>query len=144
MRGTIGLLLYVAFMVLGSILKKMAEQKARQASPPVSVDGDPYTISLEDILLESVSHGESEYSPSEADVERISQTDSEGHTTKEMDGSAHRDEKEWAEWDTEESAGDGSYVKEDTPPFQYPSWQQALIFSEIIREPRAKRPWPSR
>ena len=65
MRGTIGLLLYVAVMVLGSLLKKMAEDKARQARVPMSDDDDQvYTVTVDDVLIDplprdDVSRGDS-------------------------------------------------------------------------------------
>jgi hypothetical protein len=65
MRVTIGLLLYVAVMVLGSLLKKMAEDKARQARVPMSDDDDQvYTVTVDDVLIDplprdDVSRGDS-------------------------------------------------------------------------------------
>ena len=46
MQGLIGLLLYVAVMVLSGIMKKLAEEKARQARAPALDDGDSYTVTL--------------------------------------------------------------------------------------------------
>ena len=142
MRGTTGLLLYVAVMVLASVLKKIAENKVRQGRPPVEVEGEPYTITLEDILSESMPAGESETSINASGLEPTLDANVGESRTQEMDG--FDDWNEWECQETEESVEDGGFIADPMKTPQHPSWEQAVVFSEIIREPRAKRGWPSR
>ena len=138
MRVTIGLLLYVAVMVLGSLLKKMAEDKARQARVPMSDDDDQvYTVTVDDVLIDPLPRDD----VSRGDSVDLQIDGSElGEYTREF---ASR--KTFADWDL-----DDGFVEEEpeavAPSFvrQDFGWDQAIVFSEILREPRVKRAWPNR
>lgn len=154
MRGTIGLLLYVAVMVLASILKKMAEDKARQTRTLVADEGESYTVTLDDMLAGELSAGESaadegmETSTIISGFDRIIDEDVDGRN-QDMEDSDNRDDwDEWDEWEWEEretqSVEDAKRITDPMEAPQQPNWAQALVWSEIIREPRAKRAWPNR
>ncbi|MDI9485463.1 MAG: hypothetical protein QM372_08390 [Bacillota bacterium] len=140
MQGLIGLLLYVAVMVLSGIMKKLAEEKARQARAPALDDGDSYTVTLAEMLAEEV--------PGSADVQsmhasqlmsRIGESELKRHHTEAVDA--------WDDW--EDSARPGVSDEREFAPepqilAQSTRWEEAVVLAEIIREPRAKRPWPMR
>ena len=142
MRGTIGLLLYVAVMVLASILKKMAEDKARQTRTLVADEGESYTVTLDDMLAGELSAGES---AADEGIESLIGENVDGRN-QDMEDSDNRDD--WDEWEWEDretqSVEDVTRITDPMKAPQQPSWAQAVIWSEIIREPRAKRAWPNR
>lgn len=145
MQGTIGLLLYVAVMVLASILKKMAEDKAKKTQKPVTQRGESYTVTLEDMSAEdSVQAWSAEEAPELVNTfDRSEWASNEG--TGEF-GSQDRDAS--AVWDEDWSGGESKHDGKisDVAAFvpRKLDLKQAIVFSEIIREPRAKRPWPGR
>lgn len=145
MRGSIGLLLYVAVMVLGSILKKIAEDKAKQA-PRTVIDGDKsYTVTLDDMLTEAPAQ---EWNAQEA-VELVSTpVSSEGSAggfgSQDRQLLSYRDDEDGdRDWDDSEDDAESGSVEVAFVPRKL-NLKQAIIMSEIIREPRAKRPWPGR
>lgn len=141
MRGSIGLLLYVAVMVLAGILKKIAEDKARHA-PRTVVDGDePYTVTLDDMLTEAPVQ---EWNAQEA-VELVSTPASSEGSAGEFGSQDRQFLSEDGDWDWRDSEDDTEDVSEEVAlvPRKL-NLEQAIIMSEIIREPRAKRPWPGR
>ncbi|MCK9525874.1 MAG: hypothetical protein M0R49_08100 [Limnochordia bacterium] len=143
MRGTVGLLLYVAVMVLGSILKKMAENKAKQAPMPTFDDDEVYTVTLDDMLATD--------STVEERLEASETVTGLGLTLDErVDKSHSQDTRDAQDWDDvediewAESADDSESSSDDVKVPLGSAWAQAIVLSEIIREPRAKRAWPSR
>ena len=139
MQGAIGLFLYVAVMILGSILKKMAEGKARQGRVPLSLD-DPqvHTVTLEDMLFDQ--------SPvDDTSVGEIMDT-----TISEVEIPSQRTPGEFeardafGDWELQDDQEEATETLVDPLVPEHPSWAQAFIFAEIIREPRAKRAWPNR
>ena len=138
MRVTIGLLLYVAVMVLGSLLKKMAEDKARQARVPKSDDDDQvYTVTVEDVLLDPLPRNDAflgdTSAPAPSDIELEENTREFVSMEAFADGDLDDDSVE-----EEPEAVAPSLVRQDF------GWDQAIVFSEILREPRVKRAWPNR
>lgn len=144
MRGSIGLLLYVAVMVLGSILKKIAEDKNRQV-PRTVIDDEPYTVTLDDMLAEAPAQ---EWNAQEAVESLSTPVSSEGSAgefgSQDRQFFSERDGKD-GDWDWRESEDDADVGSEEVAfvPRKL-NLRQAIIMSEIIREPRAKRPWPGR
>ncbi len=142
MRGSIGLLLYVAVVVLGSVMKKLAEDRARQTQGPMIDEAESYTVTLENMVTEA--HVPEWSNQEEADLARTSENS--GWTTNES-------EKEifgaWDDWEDQEDwlgeVEDDGKISADAPFVSGRlNLKQAIIMSEIIREPRAKRAWPSR
>ena len=137
MRGSIGLIIYVAVLIIGGVMKKMAEDKVKQAKLSRGLERSPYVVTLEDMLKAAPA------------TDTLDTPDSGLEKTGDKDWSSPRDEAKDKELGTDEGR--------ETPPSQpfvgsspepqmlkHPNWEQAIILSEIIREPRAKRPWPSR
>ncbi len=142
MRGTIGLLLYVAVMVLGSILKKMAEDKAKQVRTALPDEGDSYTVTLDDMLAGEVPADEQ--MEDFAVVEAVNDFD----LTTEHDADIRQEPMEnlddWEDRVWEKPGDDDELITDLGEAPQHLSWAQAIVLSEIIREPRAKRAWPNR
>lgn len=122
MRGAIGLILYLAAMLLSSIVKRIADEKAKQRRRmQTPTDIDPYTVELEDMLAEELEETETEQSAD--DVETWEEYRDDGDLVDELG-------------DSNESIALERYPRH--------SWAQAVVMAEILREPRALRRWPSR
>ncbi len=135
MRKYMGLIIYVAIMLLVSILKRAAEQRAKRAQVPVTRDeGDIYTVTLEDMLAE-------ESPVTDHHVKEFSLQNHEQSMNNDLED---LDDLEDSDWGRAAQTEKGGYIEESSELPLHPSWAQAIIFSEIIREPRSKRPWPIR
>ncbi|NMB20751.1 MAG: hypothetical protein GX979_07785 [Firmicutes bacterium] len=155
MRGTIGLLLYVAVMILSSLLRKAAADRARQGRPSIDghdlfdvtrADGFPETLPQEGILVEEMSeelHGEDGLHL--AIIENLRE-----FQNQRMEDSEGDDWEDWDDSDDDEDGGWRQMPQESEPGLDETmkplgsQWADAIVLSEIIREPRAKRAWPSR
>lgn len=129
--GAIGLIIYLAIMLLSGIVKMIAEQKGKQRQMHQGQEpGDPYTVTLEDILSDSESPDALETSMRSLESEYMEQ----------------RTQNEWEDWDDDgwERLAPEESVEELQVGEQFPSLAQAIIMSEIVREPRSIRRWPSR
>ncbi|HHT69446.1 MAG TPA: hypothetical protein GXZ85_09365 [Firmicutes bacterium] len=144
MRGTIGLLIYVAVMVLSGILKKMAQEKVKRASAPPIGDVEAYEVTLDDMtvteppLVESMEPSTELGGFAPASEESGGESGSRGP----QDVVDWDTWEEYDDWDDTEDDLDASAVKR--PAYGETGWAHAIVLSEIIREPRVKRPWPNR
>lgn len=142
MQGLIGLLLYVAVMVLSRIMKKMAEERARQARTPAGEEGESYTVTLEEMLADE-SHAAQ--SPGDHGLSTHRMEPRIGESELKRKGMADFDD--WDEWEDrsrQQEKQESNDLAETQSLPRRPQWAEAIVLAEIIREPRAKRPWPSR
>lgn len=131
MHGAIGVIIYLAIMLLSGIVKLIAEQKAKLRQIQQGQDlSDPYTVTLEDILAE----GESK-----AALETTSMNDSESEYLNRNTQDDWEDDGWGSLASEQDQAIEGFQVGE-----QSFSLAQAIVMSEIVREPRSIRRWPSR
>lgn len=127
MANWIGLVFYVVVAIISGLIKRSADEKARSRRRASRQDIPDEVVSFEEI---------------EEAVVQVFQEDSEAPlrpmVTEESDHSLSDEEREF------------EYTKEETrtiprrPVLGRPDLAQAVIMAEIIRMPRAKRPWPIR
>lgn len=134
MRISVGLILYILVSIIGGLIKKAAEDKS-QGQPRVKTQVGKHGQSYPD----TVSHEEIE----RALVQRFQEIIPE-EQAQQIDADAERQAVP-TELETEEEPKIVSKErKKQRIPSLQPSLAQAVVMSEIIRQPRAKRPWPSR
>lgn len=136
MRGALGLIIYVVVAIISGIIKKMAKENAKTGKVRIDTTfGESYTVTLddmvkaEDLLPSTLMSSETEYEDYVYDD----------------------DHKEEAEGDLDDFALRRLQESKSVPlvsevgvmPKQI-NLGQAILMSEIVRAPRAKRPWPSR
>lgn len=129
------LIIYVVVMILGAIVRKIAEDRAQQKKMSTGPEeSHSYDVTMENILND------------EADVsEGIPPTGLEMSVDDGEDGLEELDLNEGWEDDEWERAYQPDTDDEETPNLPArPNWAQAIVMSEIISQPRARRRWPSR
>lgn len=131
--GAIGLIIYLAIMLLSGIVKMIAEQQAKQRQLQQGQEpSDPYTVTLEDILADGESKDALETSMSDLESEYLNRST----------------QDDWEEWDDggwERLAPEQDLSMEGLQEGEQSlSLAQAVVMSEIVREPRSIRRWPSR
>lgn len=133
MRESTPLIIYVVVMILGSIIKRLAEEQARKRKGSVQTgEIESHDVTLEDMLRQDTDVGEDispnvPYMSMDIDIEEREEVD---------DG-----------WDDEwqRAYQPNEDVQEDVGVMpRRTNWAQAIVMTEIIREPRAKRRWPAR
>lgn len=157
MQGAIGLLLYIAAMVLGSILKKMAQDRARQGAPSMPGLNEVYQVSFDEVGAEDSQQAGDFVEESVLDTagtHLFDLTIAEG--VRELQSQGVDDFGDWDDWDDEDDGIEGDRERRKIPEDSESrrlneamlplgsDWAQAVLLSEIIREPRAKRAWPHR
>ena len=128
MRGAIGLILYLIVTLISGLVKKIAEENAKQRRRLQESGGvEPYTVTLEEMLIEGepVSDGQA--------------------TTDPESPRWHNSHDEWAEWDDWQDNDDWQRsATELSSGRKRLNLAQAMVLSEVVREPRALRRWPNR
>lgn len=147
-----GIIVYIVVAVVSAVLKKVLEDKAKRAKPviaPAYPEGSRLsTVSLEDLIRgrlsqpmvleapEPLTVGEGGY-----ELEGLAEEgDDETYS-----GSADYEEEseEWALRRSKKLAPE-SFSKSPNVCLKRLNLAQAVIMSELVGLPRAKRPWPNR
>lgn len=130
MKGSIGLIIYVVVAIISSVLKKRAQENAKQRRNLIGPENiDPYQVTLEDML---------------EDRSDAFATVSGFDTGLEVDLEDQRDAGEIQGERINRPSENAKVAPTRRAAPQSLNLAQAILMSEIIREPRAKRPWPSR
>jgi hypothetical protein len=127
MRGALGLLIYLILAVVSSLIRQAAEQKRRKVRIPLGEAQAPY--GAEDLVEEAPPT--EVWDPLRGDVQ-------ESVLGPEIEDEEHDEWKRPAVQALDEPVG-----RLDRVP-RISRIAEAVIMSEIIREPRALRRWPSR
>ena len=129
MRGALGLLIYLIIAVIGRLLKNAADERVRRASWAGEVSHEP-VIDVESEI--------EAWEPVAALQGPLPDRDSEG---------TEEEHQEWTEEDSSERLNARVWSEpvesfSETPELARVA--EAIVMSEIIREPRAMRRWPRR
>jgi hypothetical protein len=127
MRGALGILIYLILAVVSSLIRQAAEQKRRKARIPLGEAQAPYDA--EDLVQEAPPI--QVWEPLRGDVQ-------ESVLVAEVDDEEQAEGTRPAAQALDEPVG-----RWDRVP-RISRIAEAVIMSEIIREPRALRRWPSR
>lgn len=134
MKGSIGLIIYVVVAIISSVLKKRAQENAKQRRNLIGPENiDPYQVTLEDMLEDR----------SDA-FATVSGFDTGLEVDLEVDLEDQRDAGEIQGERINRPSENAKVAPTRRAAPQSLNLAQAILMSEIIREPRAKRPWPSR
>lgn len=135
MRGILGFLIYLIMILISSLVKRAAQRSMAPGQFPGVPPQEPAVAELEVQAWEPVAQSLRELLPGE---KRESEA-----------GEGEETEQDW--WPDEEAdnserlaAIDSEQLEEPTLVPAYSRLVEAVIMSEIIREPRALRRWPSR
>lgn len=127
MGNLIGLILYVLVVFISGYIKKAADEKARERRlEKRTVEAEPAVVTFEEF---------------EADIAElfVAEDDEETFGLTEVDDSIP-EEQDVEEWSAQRSVK--PRLKRTSAPKL--DLAQAVVMTEIIREPRAQRPWPQR
>lgn len=139
MRGAFGIIIYLIGIILPRLLKKAAQERVGQSRPLPAQWEEPPALTGDQWLLEG---------PSPEFV-------AESPAGEELAENSYEDIYEFEDWEDWEE-GEGEKWERLTPNTGEESlerWEEdhelsplarAVIMAEIIREPRARRPWPKR
>lgn len=143
MHISVGIILYILVTILSSLLKKAAEDKSKGQPLVKTTLGKPRDVVPEVVSLDEIEG---------ALVQRFQEiADENAQEVKQLENIevVNEDDLSWqsSSGELEETEEPQTSVKD--PERQrtlgrQPSLVQAVVMAEIIRPPRAKRPWPSR
>lgn len=136
MEQFIGLIVSIVLVVISSAFKKKVTEQSQKAQKHVASDADKYTVNYEDMLAQDVVQSHEEHLLASSDSSLETDVD----TRKEV-SDTYYDEKP-----KEAFAFRVTERTEDKKQIVMKQWDmaQAVVVSEIIRKPRALRPWPNR
>lgn len=136
MRGAFGIIVYLAGIILSSLVKRAA-QRTQQTRSLAAEGEEPPALIVEEWLLEGPLPEALEESPAEEDPDEFPYQE---------------ETSDLQDWDQRESkvrerpapsTGEESLERWDEA-LELSPLARAVIMAEIIREPRARRPWPKR
>ena len=143
MRISVGIILYILVTILSSLLKKAAEDKSKGQPLVKTTLGKPRDVVPEVVSLDEIEG---------ALVQRFQEiADENAQEVKQLENIevVNEDDLSWqsSSGELEETEEPQTSVKDPEKQRtlgRQPSLVQAVVMAEIIRPPRAKRPWPSR